>query len=174
MYVSFDFGNNLTRQFIAAQAVLQLLMVYLRLAFQSYYVVLLSSVWSAIEAFLFIFSIGGVIEAYLDTGNDQDLTGFIFCLILAPIASVTAVFIQRMRLEARLRANLDSLKNHEEWLAYLTTVIPLINHKKPGQQSVLLEGLLRGLKENYKPVAGQPELVSDNLILQGEYDVSFS
>lgn len=171
MYVSFDFGNNLTRQFIAAQSVLQLLMLYLRLALASYYVRLLAAVWAGIEAYLLIFSIGGVIEAYLDTGEDQDLTGFIFCLILAPIASTTAVFVLHMRLEAKLRTNVETLKNPDEWLSYLTTVIPLINHKKPGEQSVLLEGLLRGLKENYKPALGQPELVSDNLILQGEYDV---
>lgn len=50
-------------------------------------------------------------------------------------------------------------------------MIPLINHKPPGKQDVLIEGLIRNLKENYKPVAGEAELVSDNLILQGEYDV---
>ena len=134
-------------------------MLYLRLALASYYVRLLSAIWAGIEAYLLIFSIGGVIEAYLDTGEDQDLTGFVFCLILGPIASVTAVFIQYMRLEAKLRTNIETLKNPDEWLTYLTTVIPLINHKKPGEQSVLLEGLLRSLKENYKPAPGQAELV---------------
>lgn len=56
-------------------------------------------------------------------------------------------------------------------MAYLTTVIPLITHKPPGKQDVLIEGLIRNLKENFKQVAGEAELVSDNLILQGEYDV---
>jgi hypothetical protein len=114
VYVAFDFGNNLTRQFIAAQAVLQLLMLYLRLAIGNYYVSLLTSVWVAIESYLLIFSIGGVIEAYLDTGTEQDYTGFIFCLILSPIASVAAVFIYSMRLEAKLRTNIETLKNSEE------------------------------------------------------------
>ena len=104
-------------------------MLYLRLALSSYYVYALSAVWVGVEAYLLIFSIGGVIEAYLDTGEDQDLTGFIFCLILAPIASVTAVFIQHMRLEAKLRINIESLKNADEAsFSYLVALIPHDGH----------------------------------------------
>lgn len=91
-------------------------MLYLRLALENYYVYVLTAMWVAIEAYLLIFSIGGVIEAYLDTGNEQDYTGFIFCFILAPIASIAAVFIYNMRVEAKLRTSIENLKNSEEVL----------------------------------------------------------
>lgn len=166
LYVSFDFGNNLTRQFTVAQLGIQLFLLYLRISMETYYSHKVEEFWVAIEGYILIFSLGAVIQAFLDTDGEKDLTGFIFCFLLAPIASVASVFVGRMRLEKKLKVDLDILKKSEEWLDYLVQVIPLIAHKRVEGQDVLLEGLLRSLKENPKYC----ELVSDELILQGEFD----
>ncbi len=114
--MAFDFGNNLTRQFIVAQSLLQLSMLYLRISMETYYNRTIKNVWVFIEAFILIFSIGGVIEAFLDTDSEKDLTGFIFCLVLGPIAGVAALFASRVRLEISLETNLEDLKKEEDVL----------------------------------------------------------
>ena len=168
LYVSFDFGNNLTQQFVVAQAILQVVLLYLRINLDSYYSRTVSSLWICIEAYILIFALGGVIEAFLDTDGEKDLTGFLFCLLLAPIASLAALFIARMRHESKLTKDIELFKKNEEVLEYLVTVLPMIAQKNPQGQDIHLEGLLRGFKEN--PKANISKLVSDELILQGEYD----
>lgn len=83
---------------------------------KSYYNMNIKMVWIAIEAYVLIFTIGGVVQAFLDTDEEKDLTGFIFCLVLAPICSVACVFIAKVRLEMKLEEGIDSLRKGEEVL----------------------------------------------------------
>lgn len=112
--MAFDYNNDITKQFIVAQSILQLLFLYLRIAVDNDFNRSILKMAVAIEGYILVFTIGGVLHAFLDTAENKALTGFFFCFVLAPISSTVCVYILGLRLGVILEQEIEVLRKKDD------------------------------------------------------------